>query len=124
MTRQPAELVTAFVTGSNAALVLCQCINVYARADIINHLNPETCIARILLCKMTWFNANVSPYEQGWIIMERMTPPTTPVQEQSHSVSSSQIVSPTQLLSKSHASPQDFRLRSTRLVSKPSKLLM
>ena len=94
--KSAARMVGNAISVCHATIVLCQCINVYARAGIICYLNPETCIARLLLRKMTRFNADVSQYGQGWIIMDRSTPPTTPGQVQPHPVSSSQIVSPTQ----------------------------
>ena len=91
-----ARMIGNAISVCHTAIVLCQCINVYAQAGIVSHLNPETCIARLLLCKMTRFNANVSPYGQGWIILDHSAPPETPGQEQSHSAAGSQTVSPTQ----------------------------
>ena len=84
-----ARVIGSAISVCHAAIVLCQCINVYAQAGIVSHLNPET-------CKMARFNANVSPYGQGWIILDHSAPPETPGQEQSHSAAGSQTVSPTQ----------------------------
>ena len=81
-----ARMVGNAISVRHAAIVLCQCINVYAQAAIVSHLNPETCIARLLLRKITQFNANVSPYAQGWIILDQSAPPATPGQEQPHSL--------------------------------------
>ena len=40
--KSAARMVGNAISVCHAAIVLCQCINVCARAGIISHLNPET----------------------------------------------------------------------------------